>query len=113
MPDGAYYLAGYAAECALKACIAKQTKKHDFPDKNTVNQSYTHDLTQLLKVGGLEASLDKAAKGDRHLEVNWTILKDWSEGSRYERRSQSEARDLLKAVADRQSGILTWLKRHW
>lgn len=34
MPDGAYYLAGYAIECALKACIAKLTAQHDFPDKN-------------------------------------------------------------------------------
>ncbi len=24
--QGAYYLIGYAVECALKACIAKQTK---------------------------------------------------------------------------------------
>ena len=31
---GAYYLAGYAVECALKACVAKQTNKHDFPNKN-------------------------------------------------------------------------------
>ncbi|MGD0298300.1 MAG: HEPN domain-containing protein [Bryobacteraceae bacterium] len=29
---GAYYLAGYSVECALKACIAKLTKVHDFPD---------------------------------------------------------------------------------
>jgi HEPN domain-containing protein len=29
--DAAYYLAGYAVECALKACIAKQTMRHDFP----------------------------------------------------------------------------------
>jgi len=27
--NGAYYLAGYAVECALKACIAKQTHRHD------------------------------------------------------------------------------------
>jgi HEPN domain-containing protein len=25
--SGAYYLAGYAIECALKACIAKRTKE--------------------------------------------------------------------------------------
>jgi hypothetical protein len=25
LPQGAYYLAGYAVECALKACIAKRT----------------------------------------------------------------------------------------
>ena len=33
MSDGAYYLAGYAVECALKACIAKTVNQHDFPDK--------------------------------------------------------------------------------
>jgi HEPN domain-containing protein len=27
---GAYDLAGYSVECALKACIAKLTKVHDF-----------------------------------------------------------------------------------
>ena len=32
-PDGAYYLAGYAVECALKACIAKRSQEHDFPEK--------------------------------------------------------------------------------
>ena len=28
--EGAYYLLGYALECAIKACIAKQVKEHDF-----------------------------------------------------------------------------------
>jgi hypothetical protein len=41
---GAYYLTGYAVECALKACIAKQVRRNDFPDKRTVTESYTHDL---------------------------------------------------------------------
>lgn len=26
--DGAYYLTGYAVECALKSCIAKKTKRY-------------------------------------------------------------------------------------
>jgi HEPN domain-containing protein len=30
--DGAYYLSGYVVECALKACIAKKTREHDFPN---------------------------------------------------------------------------------
>ena len=113
MPDGAYYLAGYAAECGLKACIAKQTKKHDFPDKDTVNKSYTHDLTQLLKIAGLETRFDKDARGNPHLEVNWSIVKDWSENSRYQRISEREARDLLSAISDTKAGILVWLKQHW
>jgi hypothetical protein len=36
---GAYYLSGYIIECGLKACIAKQTRKFDFPDKKTVMDS--------------------------------------------------------------------------
>lgn len=30
--DAAYYLAGYAIECALKARIAGRTRRNDFPD---------------------------------------------------------------------------------
>jgi hypothetical protein len=39
LPDGAYHLAGYSVECALKACIAKRTQLHDFPEKKLVNDS--------------------------------------------------------------------------
>jgi hypothetical protein len=38
-------------ECAIKACIAKQTKRFDFPDKRTVQDSHSHDLEQLIRVG--------------------------------------------------------------
>ncbi|WP_445248940.1 HEPN domain-containing protein [Microcoleus sp. OTE_8_concoct_300] len=55
--SGAYYLSGYVIECALKACIAKQTKKFDFPDKKTVMDSYTHDLEKLVKVAKIEKQL--------------------------------------------------------
>jgi hypothetical protein len=48
-PDGAYYLAGYSVECALKACIAKQTRLHDSPDKKIVDSSHTHNLRNLRK----------------------------------------------------------------
>jgi HEPN domain-containing protein len=51
--QGAYYLSGYAVECGLKACIAKQVRRYDFPDRKTVADSYTHNLDQLLKVAGL------------------------------------------------------------
>lgn len=49
----AYYIAGYAVECALKACIARHTKQHDFPAKKLVNDSYTHDLMKLVDVARL------------------------------------------------------------
>jgi HEPN domain-containing protein len=50
LPDGAYYLAGYSVECALKACISKRTQLHDFPDKKLVNDSHTHNLKELLRL---------------------------------------------------------------
>ena len=47
LPDGAYYLAGYSVECALKACIAKRTQEHDFPEQKRAIDSHTHDLRDL------------------------------------------------------------------
>jgi hypothetical protein len=41
--SGAYYMAGYAVECALKACIAKRTNGHNFPYNKLVNDSYGDD----------------------------------------------------------------------
>lgn len=38
--QGAYYLSGYAVECALKACICKQFGRYEFPDRKLVNDSY-------------------------------------------------------------------------
>jgi len=38
----AYYLLGYAVECALKACAAKQFRQHEVPEKTFVNDFYTH-----------------------------------------------------------------------
>jgi HEPN domain-containing protein len=40
--DGSYYLCGYAIECALKACIARNTQRHDFPDKDAVRDPETN-----------------------------------------------------------------------
>ena len=39
-----YYLAGYAVELALKACIAKSFKAITLPDKDLVNATYSHNL---------------------------------------------------------------------
>ena len=61
-PDGAYYLAGYALECGLKACIAKATRRYDFPDRKRVNDSHTHKLRELVRLSELES--------DRMVEVN-------------------------------------------
>lgn len=62
--SGAYYLGGYAVECALKACIAKSTNRHDFPDLTIVKKCHTHDLQELLKLAGLNLDLNDALTAD-------------------------------------------------
>lgn len=112
--SGAYYLLGYAVECALKACIAKQIKEHDFPDKQLVLDSYTHNLEKLLRISGVKLMFDSLIKTNQSFEVNWNIVKDWTEGSRYDNNvSEVKARDLLNAVTDRTDGVLIWLKTVW
>jgi HEPN domain-containing protein len=111
--DGAYYLSGYAVECALKSCIAKQTKRHDFPNKKIVNESYTHSLIQLVRVAGLQTALDQEMQRDAIFVVNWTIVKDWAEDSRYERHTQKAAEDIYAAISNNRHGVFRWLKRYW
>jgi len=110
--DGAYYLAGYAVECALKACIAKDTRRHQFPDKKRVDLSHSHDLLQLIRVAGLEDEHNELVRTDRDFEMNWEVVKRWSEQSRYRRHSPESAQALLVAIGDRRHGVITWIKRH-
>jgi HEPN domain-containing protein len=112
-PDGAYYPAGYAVECALKACIAKRTREHDFPDKELANKSHTHDLGKLIQLAELKDELDHVAQTNSPLEANRTIVQSWSETSRYQRKTAQEATELILAVEDREGGLLPWIMQRW
>jgi HEPN domain-containing protein len=111
--DGAYYLCGYVVECGLKACIAKQTKRFDFPDKKTATDSHTHDLTKLVGLANLQVMLDNEMSSDTAFANNWTTVKDWKETSRYEIHNPQNAIDIFEAIIDKRHGVLRWLKRHW
>lgn len=111
--SGAYYLAGYAIECALKACILNDMKKYHMPDKKVVAESHTHNLTQLVILAGLQTDRDQAAAADPAFGRNWAVVKDWNEGSRYESWSKQDAEDLIRAINQRKSGVFAWTKKHW
>ena len=105
---------GYSVECALKACIAKQTKRHDFPDKDLAKKTHVHNLEQLLKLAGLAQDLEKDARANKNLELNWAVVKDWKEISRYTAAtSAAEAKDLYSACTARKNGILSWIRARW
>jgi HEPN domain-containing protein len=109
----AYYLSGYSIECGLKACIARRFREHDFPDRKTVNDSYTHDLPKLVKIAALERELQTAERLSDDFKVNWALVKDWSEESRYEERSETEAKSIIKGMDAKPNGVLEWITQHW
>ena len=118
-PDGAYYLAGYAVECALKACIAKRTQQHDFPDKRLVDKSHTHDVERLMDAAGLMDLLTNEIAGNQELELDWETVREWSEQSRYDvfkgdpTGGLVTAQLLIDAVESDKGGVLRWIKQSW
>ena len=122
-PEGAYYLAGYAVECALKACIAKRTREHDFPEKKLVIDSHTHDLGKLLDLAGLSDLLKNDVASNVELKLDWETVRDWSEQSRYQLYDQlydgnpfgglHEAKLLIDAVESEKGGVLRWIRQAW
>jgi HEPN domain-containing protein len=111
--DGAYYLAGYAVEFALKACIAKETRRYEFPDKGKAVSSYTHVLKDLVAVAKIEGARRERARNDPDFQLSWRIAESWSEGSRYQRHSRESAQELINAVGDSRHGVIAWIKLHW
>lgn len=131
--DGAYYLAGYAVECALKACIVKAIRRSELPDKRITNGIYTHNLETLLGLAGLQLKYTERANVEKQFKKKWNLVKGWSEEARYETlgrrtlaglgvhltsagptpRAEQRARELYSAITDRHHGVLSWLKRFW
>jgi HEPN domain-containing protein len=111
-PSGAYYLAGYAIECALKAKIAADFKAHEIPDLRHVRDVYVHDLRKLMNQADLIIQLEDAVKIDPDFARNWATVARWSEQARYQISSSSSAETLLEAVGGN-GGLLGWLQNHW
>jgi HEPN domain-containing protein len=110
--EGAYYLTGLAVECAIKACIAKNTKRHDFPpNQNAIKDIYTHDLVKLIGAARLQPALDADRRRNISLSNKWDVVKDWNINSRYVTKGLN-VRALYTAVAGK-NGVMQWLRQHW
>lgn len=112
-PSGAYYLAGYAVEWALKAVIAQETRQYDFPDKQRALDSFVHDLEKLSRTARLNDQLNAAMQINPQLRQFWSTTTEWSENSRYEVYSRAIAQDMLDAVGVDKDGVLPWIMRYW
>lgn len=111
--SGAYYLAGYAVECGLKAVIAVSFRATVIPSRKFVNDIHTHDLVSLISLAGLKQDLDQVGRDDDVFASNWNFVAGWKETARYETIDPFTANRMLAAVGDPETGVLQWLKTHW
>ena len=111
--SAAYYLAGYAVECGLKAVIALSFRAHVIPDRKFVAKIYSHDLEELADLAGLKPALNNRMKAFAPFNVNWVVVSAWSEQARYGTTDPSKSISMIEAVSDHQAGVLPWLKTYW
>lgn len=112
--SGAYYLAGYAVECALKACIAKKVRRHDFPDRQVRdNDPYIHDLVRLASLANLKEPIRLLSDSDVEFQKNWAVTVLWTEQSRYKVFEKQESERLINAIIERRHGVMPWIKQRW
>jgi len=111
--SSAYYLAGYAVELALKACISKLIQANVIPDKAFVSAIYTHNFASLLSTAGLLPDFQRDSNADPEFAAAWAIASKWSEESRYEIWDPMSAASMIQAIHDPSHGVYRWVKAHW
>lgn len=115
----AYYVAGYAVECALKSCVLARMILTGgvFEDKKFAEKCLTHDFDELIKLAGLinelNAKLAASAAVGGIFVANWGTATQWKETSRYEQKSEADAKALYAAITANPDGVLQWIRNYW
>lgn len=111
--SGAYYLAGYAVELSLKACVATQFHEAQIPSKKLVQSIFSHELSELLALAQLKEVQEAAANENPEFQKNWNFAKNWKETARYEIIEESDAKAMVDAIGHPADGVFRWICRHW
>jgi hypothetical protein len=111
----AYYVAGYAVECALKSCVLAQMIHTGgvFTSKKFAEECFTHDFGALVKLAGLTAQLNAELAANPAFVGFWGTVTLWKETSRYEQKTQPEADALYLAITDNANGVMRWIQKYW
>ena len=118
----AYYVAGYAVECALKSCVLTQMVETGkvFTDKDVSKNCLTHNFATLVESAGLTDALRAAQQSSAAggppgpaFAALWNVVTKWKETSRYEDKGEAEANELIDAVERDPDGVLKWLQNFW
>lgn len=111
--SNAYYLAGYAVELGLKACIAKLVAADTIPDRQFFNKIFSHEFPGLIGLAGLSAELKDAQDRNPNFAANWAICAEWRPDVRYGSVLAIDAQLLVQAIADDKDGVLIWIRKFW
>ena len=113
--SAAYYLAGYAVECGLKACVLAQVERTGeiFIDKKFSEKCFTHNLTALIDLGGLKNQHQGLLQSNLVFSRFWGVTVEWTEASRYRQKAEADARKLFEAITNMPDGVLPWIQQHW
>jgi HEPN domain-containing protein len=112
---GAYYLAGYAVECALKSCVLAYVERTGviFEDRRFAERCWTHDIEALVAAANLLDVRGVAISASTRFGGNWHTCSSWSEASRYCLSTRQEAEELFEAVTNVSDGVLKWIRMYW
>lgn len=111
--SSAYYLAGYAVEFGLKACVARNVAPETIPDPTLLKNVMSHDFPTLIGLAGLRSVWKSEQDADSVFAANWGIVSEWKPEVRYETRDSVSAMLLIQAITHTQSGVLKWIKANW
>ena len=124
-PDGAFYLAGYSVELALKAKVAELLGLPGIFDEQNTAQQFTglnelrrlvktHNLTLLLVMSGLKPAFDQLRITDVRFATVANWLNDWNEGLRYRSPGSVTSTGVAHFIVSlaETNGILQWIERH-
>ena len=122
-PDGAFYLAGYSVELALKAKIAERLgisslfadrllETEKFPEPDGLRRLVkTHNVGLLLVLSGLRPAYIQAKATSRTFAKFDQLLLSWSEQLRYRLPGQVSTQDVQDFIhfLGNQNGLLQWI----
>ena len=116
----AYYVAGYAVECALKSCVLARMIHTGWvfdEEVKRVDDCRTHEFRKLMAIAGIKGELDAAlaasAAAGGEFATNWGLVDTWKVTSRYETKSEAEAKALYAAITDPVHGVMGWIRKYW
>jgi hypothetical protein len=104
--DGAWFNAGFAIECCLKAAIMKQRRLNRWPDRNEAPELWTHDLGDLFRMLGI----DLAGLHRHPVAPSLKTVLDWRREHGYAvgKVPLRNARSMCEAAFE-SDGVVEWL----